>query len=295
MKTYLECIPCFLRQALDAARLASDDPSFHEEIVRRTLSMVAGMDFSVPPPVMGRDIHRLIRGLSGVEDSYRETKARFNAFILRLLPRLEQRVRNSADPFEAALRLAVAGNVIDFGIDIALREEDVEKSLDLAFSAELDRDAIGSLRQAVRTASRILYLGDNAGEVVFDSLFLAAIRELAPSTGLTFVVRGQPIINDITLEDALQAGIDRLARVIDNGGDAPGCVLEDCSEVFREHLRLADLVISKGQGNFETLCPLPQETFYLLKAKCPVIAAHIGVPQGSLLVLDGCRIQGAAQ
>ncbi len=285
MKTHPECIPCFIRQTLEAARLVSDDPALHESALLEACAMVSGMDTSEPPPSMAGKIQKIVRRLSGVADPYNGAKSRFNGFILTRLPNLESLIRGSSDPFETALRLAIAGNIIDFGIHIGLSESDVEAAIEHSLSAELDRGSVRSLRRALGRAARLLYVGDNAGEVVFDRLFIQQIKTLNPDLAVTFVTRGAPILNDITREDALQAGIERFARVIDNGDDSAGCVLSRCGAEFLEELGRADLLISKGQGNFETLNETALEAFFLLKAKCPVIARVAGCTQGDLLVL----------
>ena len=285
MKTYPDCIPCFVRQSLEAARLVSDDPSFHEKILRRACQIAAELDYSAPPPAMGRDIHRLIRRISGVDDPYRKAKARFNDFILGLMPGLKKQVEQSPDPLETALKLAIAGNVIDFGVNINLTRADIENTVRQALALELDKETLAQFKNSVAKASRILYVGDNAGEVVFDRLFIETIKQSFSHVEITFVVRGTPILNDVTLEDARQAGMDQAAGVVANGSDAPGCLLDDCSEEFHEHLSRADLLISKGQGNYETLSELPHEVYFLLKAKCAVIARDIGAAQGDLLLV----------
>lgn len=285
MKTYPDCIPCFVRQSLEAARLVSDDPSFHEEILRRACRIGAELDYCAPPPAMGRDIHRLIRNLSGVEDPYREAKVRFNDFILGLMPKLKKRVEKSPNPFETALKLAIAGNVIDFGVNINLTRSEIENTVHQALALELDKETVSLFKSSLANAGRILYAGDNAGEVVFDRVFIETIKQAFSPVEITFVVRGSPILNDVTLEDARQAGMHEAANVVANGSDAPGCLLDDCSGEFHEYLSRADLIISKGQGNYETLSELPHEVYFLLKAKCAVIARDTGAAQGDLLLV----------
>jgi len=286
MKTYPDCITCFVRQSLEAARLVSDDSSFHEKILRRACRIAAELDYSAPPPAMGRDIHRLIRSLSGVEDPYREAKVRFNDFILELMPGLKKQVEQSPDPLETALKLAIAGNVIDFGVNINLTSKDIENTVSQALALELDKETLAQFKSSMANSGRILYVGDNAGEVVFDRLFIETIKQAFSHVKVTFVVRGAPILNDVTLEDAGQAGLNQVADdVVANGSDAPGCLLDDCSAEFHEHLSRADLVISKGQGNYETLSELPHEVYFMLKAKCEVIARDIGAARGDLLLV----------
>ncbi len=291
MRTYPDCIPCFVRQSLEAARLVHpEDEEFQLGVLRRVLQAAAAMDYRLPPPTMGRDIHRLLRSLSGVDDLYHESRRRSNDFALALLPELRELVRRSADPFATAVRLAVAGNVIDFGITIDLSEDQIHRTIDQALAWPLDPLRVNAFREALRRAKGVLYAGDNSGEIVFDRLLIETIRQELGEIDLTFAVRGMPILNDVTLEDARQVGMDRVAsRVIANGGDAPGTLVEDCSPEFLERLGSCELVISKGQGNYETLSEVDQEVWFLLKAKCGVIARDLGVPLGELVLVRKAR------
>jgi damage-control phosphatase, subfamily I len=285
MRTYPDCIPCFVRQSLEAARLVSDDENLHQQILKRALQTAADWDYSQPPPGLGQGVHRAIRELSGVDDPYGETKTRFTGYLLELLPELESRVAASDDPFLAALKLAVAGNVIDFGVNMNLTHEDIDSAVEAALAWRPESQRVEALRSKLATSAKILYCGDNAGEIVFDKLFIHWINELFAPVEVTFVARGFPVLNDVTLHDSRQAGIEEVARLIDNGSDAPGCLLDDCSEQFHAALAESDLVISKGQGNYETLSELDLETYFLLKAKCQCIADDIGTQKGELVLL----------
>jgi len=280
MKTSLDCIPCFLRQSLDAARLASDDPRVHEAVVREVAEKAACMNVAEPPPVIGQKIHRIIRKLTGMSDPYRDLKDRLNQIALRLYPGLKRRVQASRDPFEIAVRLAIAGNVIDCGVYSQIAEKDIKRAIDEALAARIDTVTLEGFRQAVSAAGEIFYVADNAGEIVFDRLL---IEEL-PLQKIVVAVKGHPVINDATRSDAEAAGVTGLVTVIDNGSDAPGTILEDCSETFRRRFHEADVVIAKGQGNYETLSDADREIFFLLKAKCPVIADDIGCESGSVVI-----------
>jgi len=280
MRTYLDCIPCFVRQGLEAARMATSDEKIHEQVLRGVLELAGRMPMDQSPPVMGRRIHRLIRELCGDPDPYRAVKERFNRAALDLYPGCREIVDTAEDSFEAAVRLAIAGNVIDFGPVSDLDEEAVSASISQALEAELFGD-LQLFKAALDAAERILYLGDNCGEIVFDRLL---IERLLPRD-ITFAVRGQPVINDVTRFDAEMTGMTRLVPVIDNGSDIPGTVLAECSPDFRARFQNADLVIAKGQGNYETLSDEAYPIVFLFKAKCPVIARHVGCETGRLVVL----------
>ena len=280
MRIFLDCIPCFVRQALDSARLATNDERIHEQVVREVLRLAADLDMSQSPPAIGQQIHRLIRKLINNNDPYRELKQRFNRLALRLCVELEERVRTSEDPLETALRLAIAGNIIDLGVKTSIKESDIERIIKDCLTADFDNQQIEEFRNAISQTGKILYLADNAGEIVFDRLLI----EQMPAEKVTVVVKGAPIINDATIEDAEFAGLTEMVEVIDNGSDVPGTILETCSQTFRERFEDADLIIAKGQGNYETLSDADKDIFFILKAKCPVIAGDLGCEVGEMIL-----------
>jgi uncharacterized protein with ATP-grasp and redox domains len=281
MKTSLDCIPCILRQSLDAARLVSTNPSVHEQIIRDVLIRAGEMDLNQSPPAMAQRIHRRLREITGVDDPYRDAKDWQNRIAMELIPALRAEVESANDPLLMATRLAIAGNVIDMGSNGNLTEADVRQALNQAlvepFFGEQDR-----FRQAIAKAKSILYLADNAGEIAFDQLL---VEQISPER-VTFVVRGAPVINDATLADARTVGLDKIVKVIDNGSDAPGTILNDCRQEFRRRFADADLIIAKGQGNFETLSNEPGNIFFLFKVKCAVIADLVNQPIGMQMLLQ---------
>jgi damage-control phosphatase, subfamily I len=280
MRTYLDCIPCLCRQALDAARLATDDEAIHEQVLRRSLAAAGEMDLRQSPPAMARQMHHLIAGLTGARDPYAAIKARCNERALKLYPDLSRRVAAAADPLDAGVRMAIAGNIIDFGAASAVEDALVTRTIAEAWDAPLIGDAVDGLRRALAGARHILYLGDNAGEIVFDRLLI----EQLPTDRITYVVKAGPIINDVTRADAKSVGLTDIVEVIDNGSDAPGAVLDTCSETFRQRFAAADLVISKGQGNYEGLSESAGDIFFLLKVKCQVIARDLGCEVGRMVL-----------
>ena len=280
MKSYLECIPCFLRQSIEAARFVTDDVSIHELVVRHVLRMAAELDLNQPPPVIAQAIHRKLREITGVEDPYLSPKKKFNRLAMDILPELSTDVKQASEPLLAAVRLAIAANMIDMGVPGSLTQDEVRQALRKASSNPLVRDW-KEFRQAAADAKSILYLADNAGEIAVDRLL---IKELGPER-VTLAVRGHAVINDATLKDAHEVKMHELVEVIDNGSDAPGTILDDCGASFCKRFHEADMIISKGQGNFETLSDVKGNIFFLFKVKCPVIASHVGLPTGTHAIL----------
>jgi uncharacterized protein with ATP-grasp and redox domains len=279
MKTYFDCIPCFIRQALDAVRMVTDDEVIQQQVLREVLAVVSNMDLAQSPPLMGQYIHRRIREFTGVADPYHKVKDRFNHLAKELYPQLKARVEVSAEPLDTAVRLAIAGNIIDCGVNGNLEASAITQSIDHALTEPLE-GSLAELSTAIGQAESILYLADNAGETFFDRLLI----EQMPLEKVTVVVKAFPILNDATISDAQATGLMDLVEVIDNGSDGPGTILEDCSETFRARFERADLIVAKGQGNYETLSGVEKDIFFVLKAKCPVIAKHLGCEAGSLIL-----------
>lgn len=286
MRTYLDCIPCLVRQALDSARLITDDEAIQEEVLREVLRLASKMVLYQTPPAMAQKIHRVIRQLTKTDDPYKEMKGRFNDFALKHVPKLQKLLAISEKPFETAVRLAIAGNIIDLGVKCSLTISEVEKTIDQALIVPFDMKDFEDFRKATVEATNILYIADNAGEIVFDRFL---IEQLGPEK-ITLVVKGKPVINDATVEDAQAAGLTDLVRVIDNGDDAPGTILKSCSEEFRHRFKEADLIIAKGQGNYETLSDVDKNIFFLLKAKCQLIANHLGCEIGTVVLRRQSKI-----
>lgn len=233
-------------------------------------------DFSIPK--LSRELHVLLKQYSDNPDPYKEVKKQSNDLVLWMFPELKNNVLNSGNSFDTALRLAIAGNIIDFGISNTF---DLHASIDKVLNSDFAIDDSLQLKQALSKAKTVLYLGDNCGEMVFDKLFIETIMH----PNLFYAVRGEPVINDATLDDAKYVGMDMVADVISNGYDAPSTILEHCSPEFLEVFNRADVIISKGQGNLEGLLgKTRKEVYFLLMVKCVVIADVLGVKNGDFVV-----------
>ena len=289
MQIFLDCIPCFIRQALDAARLSTDDKKIHEKVVREVIILAQDLDMSQSPPVMGQKIHRLIRELVGTEDPYRDVKKQFNNASLQLYSKMRTYIIDSKEMLETAIRLAIAGNIIDFGVNSELQESELEKTISECLVAEFSDMQLKPFQQAINEAKEILYIADNVGEIIFDRLLI----EQLPMEKVTVVVKGSPVINDATVEDAWAVGLIDLVEVIDTGDDAPIKILEICSVAFRYYFETADVVIAKGQGNYESLSDVDKNIFFSLKAKCPVIAEHLGCEVDQMILRRSDAFAGA--
>jgi uncharacterized protein with ATP-grasp and redox domains len=276
MKTYLDCFPCFYNQALKTARMITTDEKLIREILIEVGLMLPDMPEEATPPEIGKEVYGIVSRLTGVQDPFFEIKKMCTQQALFYYPRLKDEIRLSENSLYMAARIAIAGNIIDFG---ANTEFDIKKDLDNILFQDLAMDHFQAFESCLKKAKNVLYIGDNAGEAVFDRLL---IEEMKKPT--VFVVREKPIINDVLFKDAQESGIEGSAKIISSGSDAPGNILRFCSDEFIDVYRSADLIVSKGQGNYEALSEEDRPIFFLLKAKCPVIAQDIGVPQGSSIL-----------
>jgi uncharacterized protein with ATP-grasp and redox domains len=281
MKLHLDCIPCFVRQTLDAAKGLELGEAATRTLLLRTLELLSRLDWGLSPPVIGREIHRAIRELTGDPDPYLHKKISDTETALDLLPEVEEMVAASESPFLTAVMFSIAGNAIDLAAKTAV-DADVNAVFDGALTKPVDEAAVGRLQRAARDARDVLFLADNAGEIVFDRPLLDEIGK----DKVTVAVRGAPVINDATLDDAERSGITERFRVISNGSDTPGTWLNECSRAFVDRFEKTDLVIAKGQGNFETLGDHPRSVFFLFLTKCPAVSEKLGIQTGAYVIRD---------
>jgi uncharacterized protein with ATP-grasp and redox domains len=280
VRTELECLPCFFRQISRTLAYAGVNGDRGRAITRKAGSIIESASFEQAPARVSTLLHRLIRTESGV-DPYQKVKETYNRIALEKL-RDVRRMAHGRDRLAGSVRAAIAGNVIDFGI---YDNVDLDRALRDAFEMPLSETDYADFARAVQKASRVLYLCDNAGEIVFDLVLIETLRELGKR--VVAVVKGMPVINDATLEDALATGLHGFAsEVIDNGNDGIGTLLELCSERFLQEYRSADLIISKGQANYETLVQeRDARTFFLFMVKCQVVAKNLQRKNGDIILL----------
>jgi len=279
MKTYLDCYPCFLRQSLDAARTCGASEKQQRAVLDRVLDVLQDTESSSTPPEIGARVHRIVRQEVGNGDPYRVVKEASTRQALASYPRMKSLLAEAGDPFETSLRLSIAGNIIDVG---PAQEYDLWSTVERVLAQPFAVDDRVALRSALSGAGQVLYLADNAGETVFDRMLIETL-----DVPVIYAVKGGPILNDATREDAIAAGVDQEAEIVSTGSDAPGTILDRCSEEFRRLYDQADLVLAKGQANYETLSEEGPRVFFLLQTKCPVIARDLGVPVGSIVLKQG--------
>lgn len=278
MKAKSDCIACMFRQALTTCRLLADDPDLEVRVLQRLGAWLNHADMNDTPAALSQPAYEIIAELTGVRDPYAAAKKESNRVALAVLPRLKPLVDNAPDPLDAALHLAAAGNIIDLGIGHTF---DIEKDVEAMLHQPFAIHDLAAFKRELQPGRRLLYLGDNAGEIVFDTLL---VRELQKTgVNITFTVKSGPIINDATMQDAEEAGMTSLVRVIDTGAADIGVHWAHVSNDFRQAFESADLVISKGHGNFETCNNRPENIYFLLKVKCELVAGAIGARLGDIV------------
>lgn len=288
MKSSIDCIPCFIRQALDAGKMTCPDETVVVKILKRVLLSVAEFDISLTPPQMAQVVHRVIREETGNKDPYYNLKKKSTKRAIAASLYAREVIGQSDFPFEMAVRFAIAGNILDFGARSDWDESIISRSFENAISQPLDSNIVAELFQVIENSSTVLVLGDNAGETVFDKLL---IENFPSSVKVYYAVKGSPIINDATIDDAISAGVDQNAQIVSNGTDIPGTVLEQCSDEFLEIFNTVDVVVSKGQGNFETLSDCKRNVFFLLQIKCNVIASRYDLKLGDWVVTSSDNLR----
>jgi uncharacterized protein with ATP-grasp and redox domains len=290
MQSNLECFSCFLDHGLDVARRAGLDEEAQREVLNEVARMLPGFELSTRPPAMSLAIHRAIHRLTEIRDPFEDEKRLSNELALGNAPLIRSRIGASADPLKAAVEYAIAGNSLDFG---AFRDLDIADAIDRLVAGEEHRITredssvfrLEDFRRDAEKSRTLLFITDNAGEIVMDMILMETLFAINPGLDITAAVRNSPIINDATAEDASSIGLDSLVRVISSGSNAPGTPLDHCSPEFLERFRQADMVIAKGQGNYETLSESPREVYLLFKVKCPVVARDSGGRMGDVMLV----------
>jgi uncharacterized protein with ATP-grasp and redox domains len=281
MRTYLDCFPCFLRQAIEAARTVTQNEGIQRKVLNSVLSILSNVSTQASPPEIAHLVHLGVKSITGNFDPYREIKKKQNELALKYESTLSAQIAEMSDSLRAAMMFSAAGNAIDLAPDCPI--PDIYKRYMEIISKGFARDDYELFLKKLARSKSLLYLGDNAGEIVWDKILIEELLENF-NLDIMYSVRGFPILNDVTMEDAHFVGMDKLVKVISNGFDAPGTLLNRCSEDFLKKYQKSDLILSKGQGNFESLSEENRPIFFLLNVKCPVVAKDINCHVGDIVL-----------
>ncbi|WP_234121591.1 damage-control phosphatase ARMT1 family protein [Clostridium hydrogenum] len=283
MKIHDKCLPCIVNQAVKVANITGVHKK--EELLREVFTYLSKMDFEITTPEIIGEIFEIIKKHTNNPDPYKETRSYYNTLFLKMLPQFESKLEQAENSFQLAVRYAIVGNIIDFNPIHNTLLEDIFDCFEKMEDAKLAIDDSKALMKDILNANILLYLGDNCGEICMDKLLLKKIKEVNPNVKIFFGVRGKPVVNDSIAEDAYAVGIDEYSEVIDNGDGSLGTVLNRTSPEFREVYKKADVVIAKGQANYECLSEENKNIYFLLMTKCDVIAKDIDVEEKKMICM----------
>lgn len=284
------CYPCIMNMVLSISSLSGFDPVKTGLLMDDTLHLLLelGKSAPVPPPVAAKRLFQRAAELSGAPeayDPYKPLKKKANDTVMAIYGQLERMIAEADSPVESAIRLSALGNILDFAI-IDPSKIDIQKEVAAAADLIFERYDDGPFFSILSRARQVLILGDNAGEIVFDKLLAKTLKAFKPGLTVTYAVRHRPVLNDITLEEARDIGMDEVAEVISSGSLAPGTCLDETTSEFNALFESAGLVIAKGQGNYETLNAAPRENlFFIFRVKCKQVAETMNAPLHSLVLL----------
>lgn len=267
MKINSFCLTCLIQMQESQVR-KFDDEEKKMKYMREVLAFLSSCNPDLSAPALVKPLSRIYEKYWGRRDSMDEVKKEFNDFLLSMEEDLEMQIRKHNDPLEAALCFARTGNYIDYA---AVKDISKDKLLELFEEQEqagLEKNEYRLFLKDMEQASKLVYLTDNCGEVALDKIALKMIREKYPDLDVTAVVRGEPVVNDADLDAARCVGLDRVVKVLGNGSGIAGTDLDDISDEARREIETADVIISKGQGNFETIHGCGLNIYYLFLCKC---------------------------
>lgn len=270
MEILIDCVPCMLRQALEAAKIVTDDIEIHNKVVEEAMKILMNYKSFRNSPDMALEIHDIIKRLTGNSDPYLKVKENDLEAAKNCYPYLKEFISSKDQKLYWALKIAATGNNIDAAV---YKDINLIKCIEVELEKSFSICDIEAFEGKLKNASNILIIGDNTGETIFDKVLIEALAEIS----VTYGVRNEPIINDATKKDAIKSGLGEVARIVSTGCNAPGLILEDCSDEFIDIYNKSDIIISKGQGNYEALSEKKGNLFFLLKAKCLMIANKLNV------------------
>ena len=283
MKMQEKCLPCVVNQAIKVADMVGMKEKGN--LLRRVFSYLSKVDYNaITSPELIGEIFSIIKEETGNQDPYKETRQKYNKMFLERLPAYEKEIEQSKNPFEEAVKYAIIGNVIDFNPIHELTIRDVERHFKRLKGENLEINDASLLQKELETAKTILYLGDNCGEICLDKILLKKIKAMNPKVQIFFATRGAAVVNDSIEEDAYLVGIDEVATVVSNGDSSLGTVLSRTSKEFLQIYEKADVVIAKGQANYECLSTEKKNIYFLLMTKCQAIAKDIGALEMKMIL-----------
>ena len=275
------CVGCIINQSARVADAIHADEKLQTQLISTVEGMSKSFSFSQTPPQIAAYVYEKMALIAGKSDLYDEVKEHSTQKARSFVPFLRQELAKSDDKLLTATKIAVAGNVIDLAAEVAF---DLEEELSKIFETEFTHNDFTQFKRSLEKAQTVLVIGDNVGEHIFDYVFIETLQKLYPNAVFSYMVRGVPIINDVTMKEAKEAGFDKLCNLVDSGVNTPGFDYERANDAAKELYDTADVVISKGMGNFESLSPTHRKNVcFLLKVKCNVVANFLGAEVGDII------------
>ncbi len=275
MNTHVDCIACVINKADKLADKYINDKRQKYIFMNKVLKEISKIDYDRTAPYLVAKVMRILHKQTGIKDFYVEEKMLFNKKLLAMEDKIEKMLNGSENRFDSALKIAFAGNIIDFGPFDEISFDLVKDIINKTLKSELNKELLIRMKKDLSRSGKLLYLGDNTGEIVFDKIFIKEIKREYKDIDIYFAVRGNPILNDVNEEDAYYVGIDKYAKIINNGTDLPGTDLLEVSEEFKKVFYESDIIISKGQGNFESLPGCGNNVYYLFLCKCDLLMKQL--------------------
>lgn len=275
MSTHVDCIACVINKANKLADKYFEDKHQKYNFMNQVLREVSKIEYDRTAPFLVAKVMRILKKETGINDFYLQEKKLFNKKLLSMENQIEDILDNSKDRFITALKIALAGNIVDFGAFDEISFEMVEEIINKTLASDFDNKLYRKLKNDLFKGKRILYLGDNTGEIVFDKIFIREIIREYPDLEMFFAVRGKPVLNDVNEEDAYYVELNKYANIISNGTDLPGTDLLEVSDEFKNIFEKSDIIISKGQGNFESLPGCEKNVYYLFLCKCDLLVQKL--------------------
>ncbi len=281
MKIDNACVECIINQSRRVTDAIRADSALSKRMVECVEALGERFDFKKSPPEVASDVYEQMAEMAGMDDLYGELKAHATEKAKIFIPQLYQELEHSANKLLTAIKIAVAGNVIDLAAEVTF---DLNEEMEKIFETNFAHDDVDMLESALSKASTLLYIGDNVGEHIFDYLCIETLQQLYPKLEIFYMVRGNPIINDVTMVEAKEAGFETLCHLVDSGVNTPGFAYDRANAASQKLFDETDLVITKGMGNYECLSPSPRPNLcYLLKVKCNVVANSLGQQVGDIV------------
>ena len=284
-----ECIKCLLNKYLNKLPVEPDE---EQKVLyfQRILKIISEAEMSVSAPEIVAEVNKLQREMFGKWEEYTEIKKYYNGLLLSMEDELCEKISLSDDPIRTAVGYSMMGNYIDFGVMDSVEDTKLRELLEESRNMKLDTEELEKMKSELSGAKSLVFLTDNCGEVVLDKILIKEIKREYPELNIDIIVRGKPVLNDATMEDALQIGLDSIARVTDNGSDVAGTCLEKISKDALAIIEAADVIIAKGQGNFETMRYCGKNVYYMFLCKCQLFADRCNVPRFTPMILNDLRM-----